>query len=81
MTRTETLASYTVENGRIVSPGKYEGVHIYAPHFVSILNEGLASSNGHIPIMPEDRAEYPEIPRNRRILRVWEDDQGFAYVR
>ena len=82
MTRAEVLASYDVRNGRIVSPGKFEGEAIYVPHFWNVFLDGFADrDNGRVlgfDITAEDRAEFPELGRRRRTVRLVESDTGFV---
>jgi hypothetical protein len=85
MTRKETLRDYDVdERGRICSPGKFEGEPIYAPHYWFLGLEGWSDrDDGKVMgfnISPEDRAEFPEIPKNRRTINLEESEQGFVYT-
>lgn len=89
MKRSEILKQYTVDaNGRIASPGKFEGEPIFAPHFWQMGLEGFADSddgrvygfrlkNGD----PEFR-EFPELKKwlgRKRSLKLFEDSQGFVH--
>lgn len=87
MTRAEILEQYTVENGRICSPGKFEGEQIWAPYFYEeVLNgssdDSIDEHNGTVTdvfiISAEDRAEFPELNDVYAVL-VNEDGSGFAY--
>jgi len=84
MTRQEIERDYQIRNGVIVSPGKFEGEPIYAPYFWEIGMDGFADSDDgktyRFRITDEDRKLFPEIPRRRRSLHLYEDSQGFVYV-
>lgn len=41
ISRTEIMARYTVVNGIIQSPGKFEGLPIYAPYFHAQSLDGI----------------------------------------
>lgn len=89
MTRQEILAAYDVDsNGRIVSPGKFEGEPIFAPYFWDIGLSGFADSdNGRFysfRINKDDEAhhEFPELKQwlgRCRVLRMSQDGQGFVH--
>lgn len=90
MTRQDILNSYNVSNGRIVSPGKFEGEPIFAPYFWDIALSGFADSdNGTVygfRINKDDSAhkEFPELKPwlgRSRSLKLFEDSQGFVYCR
>lgn len=87
MTRQEILDScYTIENGFITSPGKFECEPIYAPYFWDFANDGsgddLNWSDGErgvlLDIEPEDRIAFPEIPADAVAVYLTENDQGFV---
>jgi hypothetical protein len=84
MTRKEIEESYEVKDGRICSPGKFEGEVIYAPYFWAFGLEGWADrDDGKVygfDIHPDDRAEFPEIPADRRTINLDEADQGFVHT-
>lgn len=78
-------AAYPVNAaGRITRPGKFEGEPIYAPYFWEAFLNGCADrdSGGVLgfDITDEDRAAFPEIPRRRRTIKLWEDEQGFVHT-
>ena len=91
MTRQEILKAYDVDdNGRIISPGKFEGEPIFAPYFWDCGLSGFADSdNGSaygFRINADDPAhkEFPELKKwlgRKRSLKVFEDSQGFVYCR
>ena len=39
--RAEVLAGYKIENGRIVSPGKFEGAPVWLPYFWDLAMDGM----------------------------------------
>jgi hypothetical protein len=86
MTRQEIEKAYRVENGRIVSPGKFEGEPIYAPSYWDYVLEGCSGSTLDTPdgpvdcfiLDPSDRADWPELG-NTYALALWEADQGFVH--
>ncbi len=88
MTRAEIEADYAVVSGVIVSPGKFEGEPVYAPHFFDAsLNGGPDdyADDGGVDVMlfaiqPEDLAEFPELEGSDNI-RMWENDSGFIYTK
>lgn len=84
MTRTEIEATYKIQNGIIMSPGKFEGEPIYAPYFWDLVMDGGADEtedDGDIfRISAEDRREFPEIDRDTTTIRIWEDGNGFVYT-
>ena len=41
MTRQEIESSYKIENGRIRSPGKFEGEMIYVPFYWNVFLDGF----------------------------------------
>lgn len=91
MKRKDILESYDVDaNGRIVSPGKFEGEPIFTPYFWDIAMQGLADSdNGDafgFTINKEDDAhkEFPELKKwlgRKRSLKLFQCDLGFIYCR
>lgn len=92
MTRHETLNNYEVNpaTGTIISPGKFEGEPIFAPHFWFCGLEGFADSDDgkvytfRIKQSDPERKEFPELAKwlgRKRALRLIEDDQGFVHCR
>lgn len=86
MTRDEIESTYQIENGRIVSPGKFEGQPVWVPALWSIALEGLADSDDGetfgftIPKGDPLRVEYPELDAwlgRRRSVRLIQSDSGF----
>lgn len=81
-------------NGRITSPGKFEGEPIFAPHFWNLALEGFSDSdNGSVygfrfNFSNEQDAklaqEWPELKKwlgRKRSLKLIEDSQGFVHCR
>jgi hypothetical protein len=73
MTRKEIEQEYAVTNGRIASPGKFEGEMVYVPFYWEA-NDGTVL---RFRVTPEDKIEFPELIR-RRVVRLVEDGQGFV---
>ena len=83
MKRAEILRQYDVnERGAITSPGMFEGEMVYLPHFWQAYMDGCADrDDGRIlgfNITPDDRAEFPEIPKRKRTIRLYQRDDGFV---
>src|SRR6266699_382562 len=81
MTRAQIEQDYKVENGRIRSPGMFEGEMVYVPYFWDAYLNGAADrDNGTIlgfDITPEDKKEFPEL-KNRRTVKLYQRDDGFV---
>lgn len=81
MTRNEIEVEYKVKDGRIVSPGKFEGEPIYAVAFWDAALNGMAdddNENGfEFDLTDEDHTEWPELEGCDHILLV-ESDNGFV---
>jgi hypothetical protein len=79
---------YTVENGVIQNPGKFEGEPEYAPYFYDLMLNGASSETLYeddrlvdvFVVDADDRAQFPELADAYAVL-VWEDDQGFFNTR
>jgi hypothetical protein len=82
MTRAETLEAYNVdEYGVIRSLGKFEGEMIYLPHFYSVFLDGGGEDNGkriRVDITEEDRREYPELGKVKKVVKFYEREDGFV---
>lgn len=81
MTRHEIEQSYKIENGRIRSPGAFEGEMIYVPYFWQIFLEGGADEDdGHelrFDITEIDREAFPELG-DREVISLYQRDDGFV---
>jgi hypothetical protein len=81
MTRKEIETTYHVVNGRITSPGQFEGEAIYVPHFWDIFLNGFADrDDGNtlgFDVTQEDKQEFPELKR-RRTVKLYQRDDGFV---
>lgn len=91
MTRKEIESEYTVENGIIRSPGKFEGEPVYAPDFydaamdgcgedLAYMDDGWGEFTTLIAIEDSDRKEWPEIDHSEMFALVTESNQGFVSV-
>ena len=81
-------AEYDIENGRITSPGKFEGEPIFAPYFWNLGLEGFADNDDgsvyRFKITKDDESNpyWPELKAwlgTKRTLRLREDSQGFVH--
>lgn len=70
------------EGGRITSPGKFEGEQIYVPYFWESTLNGCCDQRKDgawiVEITDEDRELFPELPKRRRRVVLFEDSQGFV---
>lgn len=96
MTREQILKDYKVDaNGIIRSLGKFEGEMLYAPYFYDVLLDGhgdyVYDQDGddeaegdliyvRLDILPEDRAEFPELDPATTAVLVYESGGGFVHV-
>jgi hypothetical protein len=81
--RQAILRDYNVDTaGRIRTPGKFEGEKLYVPYYWDAYLDGMADrDDGKIigfNITPEDRALFPEIPKRKRTIRLYQRDDGFV---
>jgi hypothetical protein len=87
MTRAEIEKAYRVVNGRIASPGKFEGEPIYAPGLWAMMLDGATDATIDTPdgpvdiitIDPELRQQWPEL-RGTFAVALWEEDTGFVHL-
>lgn len=88
MTRQEIEQNYTVENGRITSPGKFEGESVFVPYFWEVgLDGGADRDDGRVYTFKFKRddaelIEWPELKKwlnGKRTLHLYEDTQGFVH--
>lgn len=81
MTRHEIETEYRTAAGRITSPGKFEGEHIYVPYYWEAYLNGCADrDNGTIlgfDVTADDRREFPEL-KGKRTVRLYQHDDGFV---
>lgn len=79
--RAEIEKQYTVRDGRIASPGKFEGEMIYTPYFWSHGLEGMADDDDGetftFRVTPEEKAAFPELAKVKTV-RLRERDDGFV---
>jgi hypothetical protein len=82
MSRKEILDTYKVVDGRIQSPGKFEGEMLYVPSYWDAGLEGLADEDDGKTYVFElsavDKKEFPELGGKRK-LKLVESDSGFVY--
>lgn len=80
MTPQDLINEFTVENGIIQSPGRFEGEPTYVPYFYYLYLDGDGSDDGNeimFRVLSEDRAMFPELDGVKRIyLNV--TDNGFV---
>lgn len=81
MTRQQIEQDYQVENGRIKSPGMFEGEMVYVPHFWEVYLDGFADrDNGNVlgfDVTAEDKKMFPEL-RKRRTIKLYQRSDGFV---
>lgn len=82
MNRDEIEREYEVDdNGRIQSPGKFEGARRYVPYFWSVFLNGFADEDDGDVLIFEvthaDRDMFPELQGCERV-RLREDGNGFV---
>lgn len=79
LTRAEILKEWQVRDGRIVSPGKFEGEPVYAPALYDLMLQGFAdeSDEGGDLLLVADTlsAEFPEVGDVQAFV-VYTDDRG-----
>ena len=83
MRRQDIIKEYDInQHGRIRNPGRFEGEMLYVPAFWDAYLNGCADSDDgtvlSFDITPEDRKEFPELPRRKRTVRLWQRDDGFV---
>ena len=72
------------EQGRITSPGKFEGEMCYLPYFydLAMCGEGeFDEEDGTftVTIEPEDRELFPQLVANQHSVTMIESESGFVY--
>lgn len=82
----ETPEGYKACNGRIISPGKFEGEPDFAPSFWFAGLEGLSDSDDGetftFRITKDDKEKFPNLKSwigRGRVLKMREDSQGFVH--
>jgi len=79
--REEIEKGYRVQDGRIRSPGKFEGEMSYVPYFWGTFLDGGADDDTDdvlsFKVTPEERAAFPEIG-DTKTVRLRERDDGFV---
>ena len=82
LTREEVLAAYKVENGCIVSPGKFEREPVYVPAYWYEALEGFFDDDDDgvfvFSLTESDRDMWPELGGAQK-LYLEESDTGFVY--
>lgn len=72
------------EQGRITSPGKFEGEMCYLPYFydLAMCGEGeLDEEDGTftVDIQPDDRELFPQLAADQESVTMIESESGFVY--
>ena len=82
MTRQDIEAEYDVENGRITSPGKFEGEPVYVPHFWEFYLNGFSDDDDDgvlsFNVDEDDRREFPEL-KGVDTVQLYQSDNGFVF--
>ena len=76
-TITELQNEFTVKNGLIQNPGKFENEPLSTPFYYDLMLNGEGE---FIDIEPSDRVQFPNIPDDKAIAYVTENDQGFVSI-
>jgi hypothetical protein len=79
--RQEVLQQFEVKEGRICSPGRFEGEMLYVPYFWEKGVDGWQDEeeeDGTLVffVMPEDSTQFPEL-RSKTEVRLYQRDDGF----
>lgn len=86
MNRERILREYTVENGIIRSPGKFEGERVYVPYFWDLYLNGMFDEDKGrevvFVVVSEDLLMFPELIEDGygplAKLRLYQRDDGFV---
>jgi hypothetical protein len=82
MNRKEIETEYTVENGIITSPGKFENEPVYAPYFYDALLNGFADDDdgeyAMFHVTEDDINEFPELT-SVKMVELYESSDGFVF--
>jgi len=76
-TITDLQKEFKVKNGIIQNPGKFEGEPLSTPFYYDLMVNGEGE---FIDIEPSDRVQFPNIPDNKAVAYVTENDQGFVTI-
>lgn len=76
-TITELESEFTVKNGVIQNQGKFEGEPLSTPFYYDLMLNGEGE---FIDIEASDRVQFPNIPDDKDIAYVTEDEQGFVTI-
>ena len=81
MTRKEIEDTYTVVDGIIRSPGKFEGEAVYVPYFWdAYLNGFVDEDDGNVLEFHVDHADMEQFPELKRgqVIKLYCRDDGFV---
>jgi|SRR4051812_12933393 hypothetical protein len=89
-TRNQVMSEYTVTDGIIRDPGKFEAEPVYAPVYydalldgcgedLAFMEDGCGEYAALVPVGDPDRIEFPELGSARYVL-VSEGDTGFVSI-
>lgn len=80
--REKILAEFSISNGRIKNPGKFEGEPIYVPYFWEQYLNGFwdfeNSKAVGFHLTKEEKNLFPEIPKRKQVIKIKQTDQGFV---
>lgn len=72
---------YRARDGRIVSPGKFEGESDYLPMYWDAYLMGMCDDDdGEVltfEVTADDKARFPTLGQTKQV-RLYEDEQGFV---
>jgi hypothetical protein len=81
MTRQDIERDYAIKDGRITSPGMFEGEMLYVPYFWNEFLNGMTDrDDGKVmgfDITANDKVEFPEL-KHRRTVKLYQRDDGFV---
>jgi len=73
---------WTLKDGVVQDPGKFEGEMLYVIYFWNLYLDGWSDSDDSkilsFKVTAEDKAVFPELGRRRKAVKLYEDDQGFV---
>lgn len=79
--REDIEREYTVENGMIRNPGKFEGEAVYVPYFYDVLMDGFGNTDEDdittFDISPTEREIFPELG-DAHSLMMYISESGFV---